>query len=128
MVGGWGGPEDGAVRGGEEDGFTGEDDLENLHMGFMSFCENKVSKIIVWEYMVYVIIKYREPRFQVMQNEMLHMYAHAFPATHQAVRVQQAPLKKPKHYVGLNLSIFKFESIRIWSQSYCNMEVNVKKP
>ena len=48
---------------------TGEDDLENLHMGFMSFCENKVSKIIVWEYMIYVIIKYREPRFQVREAD-----------------------------------------------------------
>ncbi|XP_064630986.1 uncharacterized protein LOC135489527 isoform X2 [Lineus longissimus] len=43
--------------------FCTEDDLETLHMGFVSFSENKVSAELVYEYILYIILKYREPRF-----------------------------------------------------------------
>ena len=32
-------------------------------MGYTSFSENKVSKNLVMEYVIYIILKYREPRF-----------------------------------------------------------------
>ena len=43
--------------------FLQEDDLETLHMGYTSFSENTISKQLVAEYFVYIITKYREPRF-----------------------------------------------------------------
>ena len=32
-------------------------------MGYTSFSENKISATLVSEYIVYIIMKYREPRF-----------------------------------------------------------------
>lgn len=40
-----------------------EDDLETLHIGYISFSENKISKGMALEYMLYILLKYREPRF-----------------------------------------------------------------
>lgn len=51
--------------------FLGEDDLETLQMGYTSFSENKISKKRVYEFMMYVILKYREPRFQDMEGKLL---------------------------------------------------------
>ncbi|XP_013415715.1 uncharacterized protein LOC106177476 isoform X3 [Lingula anatina] len=55
--------------------FLQEDDLETLHMGYTSFSENKISKKRVLDFLMYIILKYREPRFQDMENRLL-----AFPA------------------------------------------------
>ena len=40
-----------------------EDDIDSLQMGYTSFSENKISKNLVLEYIVYNIMKYRENRF-----------------------------------------------------------------
>ncbi|XP_033633186.1 uncharacterized protein LOC117294776 [Asterias rubens] len=51
--------------------FLNEDDIDQLHLGFTSFGENKVSKALVCEYLMYVILKYREPRFQDIESKLL---------------------------------------------------------
>ena len=43
--------------------FMNEEDIEQFSMGYTSFSENKISKELVSEYFLYIILKYREPRF-----------------------------------------------------------------
>ncbi|XP_022086611.1 uncharacterized protein LOC110977099 isoform X2 [Acanthaster planci] len=51
--------------------FLNEDDIDQLHLGYTSFSENKVSKALVCEYLMYIILKYREPRFQDIESKLL---------------------------------------------------------
>ncbi|XP_038070672.1 citron Rho-interacting kinase-like [Patiria miniata] len=51
--------------------FLNEDDIDQLHLGYTSFSENKVSKALVYEYLMYIILKYREPRFQEIESKLL---------------------------------------------------------
>nr|XP_054766729.1 uncharacterized protein LOC129273690 [Lytechinus pictus] len=50
--------------------FLNEDELDQLHLGYTSFSENKVTKTLIFEYFMYVILKYREPRFQDVEMKM----------------------------------------------------------
>lgn len=49
----------------------GEEDLEQFTMGYTSFSENKISRQLVSEYFLYIILKYREPRFQEVEAKLL---------------------------------------------------------
>ena len=49
----------------------GEEDLEQFTMGYTSFSENKISQQLVSEYFLYIILKYREPRFQEVEAKLL---------------------------------------------------------
>ena len=40
-----------------------EEDLETLQIGYTSYSENKTSKTLVSEYIIYCIQRNREPRF-----------------------------------------------------------------
>ena len=51
--------------------FMNEEDIEQFSMGYTSFSENKISKELVSEYFLYIILKYREPRFQDMEVKLL---------------------------------------------------------
>ncbi|XP_077992401.1 uncharacterized protein LOC144446500 isoform X2 [Glandiceps talaboti] len=51
--------------------FLTEDELEQLTLGYTSFSENKISKGLVVEYFMYVVLKYREPRFQDCEAKLL---------------------------------------------------------
>ena len=51
--------------------FMNEEDIEQFTMGYTSFSENKISKDLVAEYYLYIILKYREPRFQDMEVKLL---------------------------------------------------------
>ena len=51
--------------------FMNEEDIEQFSMGYTSFSENKISKELVSEYFLYIILKYREPRFQEMEVKLL---------------------------------------------------------
>ncbi|XP_071503416.1 uncharacterized protein [Diadema antillarum] len=50
--------------------FLNEDEVDQLHLGYTSFSENKVSKALVFEYFMYIILKYREPRFQDVEMKL----------------------------------------------------------
>ncbi|CAH1784655.1 unnamed protein product [Owenia fusiformis] len=52
--------------------FASDDDLETLQMGYTSFSENKISKQLVCEYIMYIVLKYREPRFLESEGRLLH--------------------------------------------------------
>ncbi|XP_068687187.1 centromere-associated protein E-like [Montipora foliosa] len=51
--------------------FMNEEDIEQFAMGYTSFSENKISKDLVSQYFVYIILKYREPRFQEIEVKLL---------------------------------------------------------
>ncbi|XP_077869696.1 uncharacterized protein LOC100375393 [Saccoglossus kowalevskii] len=51
--------------------FLTEDELEQLSLGYTSFSENKISKGLVSEYFMYIVLKYREPRFQDCEAKLL---------------------------------------------------------
>ena len=51
--------------------FMNEEDLEQFTMGYTSFSENKISKELVSEYLLYIILKYREPCFQDCEVKLL---------------------------------------------------------
>lgn len=51
--------------------FMHEEDLEQFTMGYTSFSENKISKELVSEYILYIILKYREPCFQDSEVKLL---------------------------------------------------------
>lgn len=51
--------------------FMNEEDIEQFSMGYTSFSENKISKELVSEYFLYIILKYREPCFQEMEVKLL---------------------------------------------------------
>jgi len=51
--------------------FMNEEDIEQFSMGYTSFSENKISKELVAEYFLYIILKYREPCFQEMEVKLL---------------------------------------------------------
>lgn len=51
--------------------FMNEEDIEQFSMGYTSFSENKISKELVSQYFLYIILKYREPRFQDMEVKLL---------------------------------------------------------
>uniref|UniRef100_K1PSL5 Uncharacterized protein n=1 Tax=Magallana gigas TaxID=29159 RepID=K1PSL5_MAGGI len=51
--------------------FMGEDDLETLHMSYTSFSENKISPQLVCQFLMHLILKYREPCFQEMEHKII---------------------------------------------------------
>ena len=51
--------------------FMNEEDIEQFTMGYTSFSENKISKNLLAEYYLYIILKYREPRFQDTEVKLL---------------------------------------------------------
>nr|XP_022341506.1 uncharacterized protein LOC111135590 isoform X1 [Crassostrea virginica] len=51
--------------------FMGEDDLETLHMSYTSFSENKISPQLVCNFIMHLILKYREPCFQEMELKII---------------------------------------------------------
>ncbi|KAL8603228.1 hypothetical protein ACOMHN_046234 [Nucella lapillus] len=48
-----------------------EDDLESLQMSYTSFSENRISKQLVCNFLIHVILKYREPRFLDLENKLV---------------------------------------------------------
>lgn len=48
-----------------------EEDIEQFSMGYTSFSENKISKDLVSQYFLYIMLKYREPRFQEIEIKLL---------------------------------------------------------
>ena len=48
-----------------------EDDIDQLHLGYTSFSENKISKVLVFQYFMYIILKLREPTFQDVSSNLL---------------------------------------------------------
>ncbi|XP_076436241.1 uncharacterized protein LOC143275834 [Babylonia areolata] len=51
--------------------FLMEDDLESLQMSYTSFSENRISKQLVCNFLIHVILKYREPRFLDLENKLV---------------------------------------------------------
>ncbi|KAL4231540.1 hypothetical protein ACF0H5_009121 [Mactra antiquata] len=51
--------------------FLGEDDLETLQMSYTSYSENKISQSLVANFIIHLILKFREPRFQDMENRLM---------------------------------------------------------
>jgi len=51
--------------------FLTEDDLEQLRMGFTSFSENKVSPFLVFNYILYMVLNNKEPRFLEFESKLL---------------------------------------------------------
>ncbi|XP_074640808.1 uncharacterized protein LOC141898673 [Tubulanus polymorphus] len=51
--------------------FAVEDDFETLQMGYISFTRNKISKELVLEYLLYLILKYRELRLLECEGKLL---------------------------------------------------------
>ncbi|XP_041369445.1 uncharacterized protein LOC121383457 [Gigantopelta aegis] len=51
--------------------FLGEDDLESLQMSYQSFSENRISALLVFNYIIHIILKYREPRFLELENKIV---------------------------------------------------------
>ncbi|XP_045189015.1 uncharacterized protein LOC123546637 isoform X2 [Mercenaria mercenaria] len=51
--------------------FLGEDDLETLQMSYTSYSENKISKTMVTQFIIHLVLKYREPRFQDMEHRLM---------------------------------------------------------
>ncbi|XP_052771420.1 uncharacterized protein LOC128211061 isoform X2 [Mya arenaria] len=51
--------------------FLQEDDLETLQMSYTSYSENKISRNMVAQFIIHLILKYREPRFQDMENRLM---------------------------------------------------------
>ena len=51
--------------------FMNEEDIEQFAMGYTSFSENRISKELVSEYFLYIILKYREPRVQEVEVKLL---------------------------------------------------------
>ncbi|XP_070540507.1 uncharacterized protein [Ptychodera flava] len=51
--------------------FLTDDELDQLSLGYTSFSENKISKGLVHEYFMYIVLKYREPRFQDCEAKLL---------------------------------------------------------
>ncbi|XP_064602471.1 uncharacterized protein LOC135468255 [Liolophura sinensis] len=56
--------------------FLIEDDLETLQMSYTSFSENKISSQLVSQFIVSIILKYREPRFLDMESKLLSLQSH----------------------------------------------------
>lgn len=51
--------------------FLTEDDLESLQMSYTSFSENRISKQLVCNFIIHIILKYREPRFLDIENKLV---------------------------------------------------------
>lgn len=51
--------------------FLGEDDLETLQMSYTSYSENKISRTMVAQFIIHLVLKYREPRFQDMEHRLM---------------------------------------------------------
>ncbi|XP_033757062.1 uncharacterized protein LOC117339522 isoform X1 [Pecten maximus] len=51
--------------------FLGEDDVETLQMSYTSFSENRISEQLVCQFLMHLILKYREPCFQEMEHKIL---------------------------------------------------------
>ncbi|KAK7494886.1 hypothetical protein BaRGS_00013765 [Batillaria attramentaria] len=51
--------------------FLTEDDLESLQMSYTSFSENHISRQLVCDFLIHIILKYREPRFQDLENKLV---------------------------------------------------------
>ncbi|ESO98340.1 hypothetical protein LOTGIDRAFT_159143 [Lottia gigantea] len=51
--------------------FLGEDEVENLQMSYTSFSENHISCRHVTDFMIHLILKYREPRFLENENQLV---------------------------------------------------------
>ncbi len=48
--------------------------METLHMGYTSYSENRISKQLVAEYIIYIIMKYREPRFLEVSCHIISVF------------------------------------------------------
>ena len=51
--------------------FLGEDELDALQLAYNSFAENRLSPALVFDFVVYMILKGREPRFLEVHTEDL---------------------------------------------------------
>lgn len=51
--------------------FLTEDDLESLQMSYTSFSENHISRRLVCDFLIHIILKYREPRFHDLENKLV---------------------------------------------------------
>ncbi|XP_067940341.1 uncharacterized protein [Watersipora subatra] len=51
--------------------FIQDEDLESMQMGYVSFSENKVSKLHVFEYILHLTLKGREPRIQDLEQQLM---------------------------------------------------------
>ena len=49
--------------------FLGEDELDALQLAYNSFAENRLSAALVFDFVVYMILKGREPRFLEVLTE-----------------------------------------------------------
>lgn len=51
--------------------FLNEDDLESLQMSYTSYSENHISRRLVCDFLIHIILKYREPRFHDLENKLV---------------------------------------------------------
>jgi hypothetical protein len=51
--------------------FLSEDDIEQMTMGFVAFTENRASKHLIANYIIYLILKHREPRIVECESRLL---------------------------------------------------------
>ncbi|XP_071947755.1 uncharacterized protein [Antedon mediterranea] len=51
--------------------FLNEDDIDQLHLAYTSFSENKIRKDLVYEFFLYIVLKYREPQFHEIESKLL---------------------------------------------------------
>ncbi|XP_033102930.1 uncharacterized protein LOC117105765 isoform X2 [Anneissia japonica] len=51
--------------------FLNEDDIDQMHLAYTSFSENKITKDLVYEFFLYIILKYREPQFHEIERKLL---------------------------------------------------------
>ncbi|CAL1530077.1 unnamed protein product [Lymnaea stagnalis] len=51
--------------------FLNDDDFENLQMSYTSYSENKISSQHVASFIINIILKYREPRFHELENQLV---------------------------------------------------------
>ncbi|PAA84666.1 hypothetical protein BOX15_Mlig015929g4 [Macrostomum lignano] len=49
--------------------FMLEDDVETFQIGFVSYCENRVSRRSVYNYILYMLLRYRDPYFLEMESK-----------------------------------------------------------
>ena len=53
--------------------YSKDEDLESIQMGYVSFSENRISRLHVFEYILYLTLKGREPRIQDVSIQLSHI-------------------------------------------------------
>eukprot|EP00057_Strongylocentrotus_purpuratus_P010139 XP_011664613.1 PREDICTED: uncharacterized protein LOC764539 [Strongylocentrotus purpuratus] len=95
--------------------FLNEDELDQLHLGYTSFSENKVTKTLIFEYFMYIILKYREPRFQDVEMKMAQRPGREFGVMSEREFNEAADALAPLANEGLRNRLFR-ESLEHFSK------------